>query len=113
MGMAGLSGVGLEARVTKFDEKSVTVEPTPWDKQSPPRPARTLQIDGETKVFVIVFEQNFRLPNGQTVPYERPVPARLADVKVGDKVTVDTPPGKDHALKISVWPRKIESAPGL
>jgi hypothetical protein len=113
MGMAGLSSVSLHARVTKLEEKSVTVEPVPMDKQAPPRPPRTFEIDGQTKVFVIVLQENFKLPSGQTVPYERPVPARLADLKVADKVTVEMPPGQERALKITIRDRKIEPAPGL
>jgi hypothetical protein len=111
MGMAGLSSVGLQARVTKLDEKSVTVEPISMDKQTPPRPPRSFEIDGQTQVFRIVPTD--ATVGGRKVTWERPTPARLADVKVGDKVTVDTPPGQERALKITITFRQVEPAPGL
>jgi hypothetical protein len=111
MAMAGLGSVGLQARVTKLDEKSVTVEPISMDKQSPPRPPRSFEVDGQTQVFVIVPTE--ATVGGRKVPWERPTPGRLADLKVGDKVTVDMPPGQERALKITITFRQVQPGPGL
>jgi hypothetical protein len=111
--MAGAGSISFEARVTKLDEKSVTVEPIPLGKQDPPRPARTLEIDAKTEVAIIHLTENFKLPNGRTVPAELPVAARLQDLKVGHRVTVHTPPRQERVLKIVIWPKPVAPAPGL
>jgi hypothetical protein len=103
----------ISGRVTKVDDKSVTIEPTTRDKAGPPPAERTLAVDEATQVFVPVREGMRKSLTGFTIPNIRAVPAKLADVKVGQQVEVEIVPGKDRATRIMIDPAHAEDDKGL
>jgi hypothetical protein len=101
--------VSLSGRVTKLDDKSLTLEPTTRGKAGPegkadaPPAERTLAVDAATRVFVPVRGENRKSPgSGRTIPNYRAVPGKLADVKVGQQVEVEIVPGKDLVTRIMI-----------
>jgi hypothetical protein len=107
--------VTVSGRVTKVDEKSVTIEPTTRGKAGQggkagqpeeagaPAAERTLAVDAATRVLVPVRGEDRKSPgSGRTIPYYRGVPGKLADVKVGQQVEVEIVPGQDRATRISI-----------
>jgi hypothetical protein len=115
----------VSGRVTKLDEKSVTIEPTTQatagrgkpgpqpGKTDAPRAERTLAVDEATRVFVPVREGDMKTPAGRTVPRYRGVAGKLADVKVGQQVQVEIAPGEERATRISIDVAHAEDDKGL
>jgi hypothetical protein len=108
---AGAGMMTLSGRVTKVDDKSVTIEPTTRDKAAPPAAERTLAVDENTRVLVPLREGQRKSATGFTIPNIRLVPGKLADVKVGQQVEVQIVPGKDLATQIMLDP--AHAAEGL
>jgi hypothetical protein len=114
IGLAGASRTMLRSRVTKLDDKSVTLEPIGQkDDRGEPAAARTLAIDENTKVLLGVAVRESIGPRGQTTRTYRSVPGRLADLKVGQEVMVNATPAQDRAMTITIYPAQIEPGPGL
>ena len=111
--MADAGMMSLTGRVTKVDDKSLTVEPTTPGKGGPPPAERTLAVDEGTRVLLPVRQGERKTPGGQTYTSYRSVPAKLADVKVGQQVVVETAPGQDRATRISIDPAHSSLAPIL
>jgi hypothetical protein len=116
--MIGLAGAGtatmLQMRVTKVDDKSVTLEPTgKKDDRGQPAAARTLAIDENTKVLLAVALRESKGAAGQTTRSYRSVPGKLADLKVGQDVMVNATPSQDRAVSITIYPAQLEPGPGL
>jgi hypothetical protein len=100
---SGFDGrMAIEAVVTAVGEKTLTVRPVnSW--QSAPRPAeRTFALDAGTGVFVPEYSRDQELPGGRTFPVYKAVPGGRDDLKVGQRVFVEWPPGEARAARVSI-----------
>jgi hypothetical protein len=111
--MASPGRAGLYGRVTKLDEKSLTVETIKRGDADASPAERTLAFDKETRVFVMVLESERKAPGGQPIRMHRAVPGQLSDLKVGQRVILDVLPGQERATRISIEPLPAEPGPGL
>jgi len=101
---AGPGRMGLRGRLTKVDDRSVTIE-RPAEATGAAGPTeRTLTVDAETQVRVYVQNGERAMPSGVTVPRFVSAPAKLSDLKVGDPVIVEVPIGQENAVRIAVQP---------